>query len=117
MVDVIWFYENNFDNYKGQRYPECPVESYEAEITKLDFTDRDRISEVVEDLEQMGADFIAVLPDFRTDRGLDYPHIAVSFPDEEQMQQCARKYTGGSYSAPTGDGSIFKQWYFAGRND
>jgi hypothetical protein len=90
MIDAIWFYEQDFEN--GKPYPLTPAESHEVDISKLDFHDHKQINKIVKNLEQMGADFIAVLPDYRHRQGFDYPHIAVSFPYEEQAKKCARKY-------------------------
>jgi hypothetical protein len=101
MVDVIWFYEKDYDN--GSRYPDCPVGSYQAEIAKLDFTDHNRIDEVAEDLKQMGADFILVMPDFWHHKGFAYPHIAVSFPDEEQLNPMCQKIQGDLIDKKSGE--------------
>jgi hypothetical protein len=126
MVDAIWCYEKQFKD--GQYYPDGPDELYDVEILLIphaDFqkavngrrikVDKDSINklanEIVEDVKQMGADFILVCPDFRHHKGYDYPHITIGFSDEDQVKKCARKYTGGSYGAPF-DGP-FKRWCMA----
>jgi hypothetical protein len=114
MVDAIWCYKADYYPAADLDYPLCPDDSFETEICNRDFTDKNRMNEVVEDLKQMGAEFICVCPDYRHHKGYDYPHIAVTFPDEEQIIQCARKYTGGSYSAPVGAGP-FKKWCLAAK--
>jgi hypothetical protein len=90
MVEAIWFYEKDADN--GERYPETPIGSHWTEITDLEFDDTEQIKRAVTDLEKMGADFIAVLPDFLHHHGFLYPHIAVSFPNEEQVDKCIGRY-------------------------
>jgi hypothetical protein len=92
MIDAIWFYEKDIDVENRKLYPETPVGSWPTEITDLDFDDTEQIKRVVADLEKMGADFIAVLPDFLHHHGFLYPHIAVSFPNEKQVGECIGKY-------------------------
>ena len=94
MIYPIWFYEKDFKN--GKPYPISPAESYDGEIDVTDL-DTEQINEIVEDLERMGADFIAVCPDHQHPQGFAYPHIAVSFPDMRQVIRCARKYKGYYY--------------------
>ena len=113
MVDKIWCYEKDIQDDPEKRWPLCPTEFYEVEIN-FDFTDEDRINEIVEDVEKIGADTIIVCPDFVHHKGHLNPHISAGFSDEEQAKKCARKYTGGSYGAPS-DFAIpgVKDWRFA----
>jgi hypothetical protein len=55
MTDIIWCYEKDIQDDPDKRWPLCPAEFYEVEIN-FDFTDEDRISEIAEDVEKMGAD-------------------------------------------------------------
>jgi hypothetical protein len=116
MVEAVWVYEKDIAGDENARWPEAPYTSYEAEISDLDFTDLKKLRKVVEDLKQMGADFIVVCPDFRRLNGDQYPHIGVSFPDEEQVIKCASKYTGGQYSAPGVSPSPVKRWCLSPRD-
>ena len=113
MVDKIWCYEKDIQDDPTKRWPLCPAEFYEIEIN-FDFTDEDRINGIVEDVEKMGADTIIVCPDFIHHKGYLNPHICACFSREEQAKTCARKYTGGSYGAPS-DFALpgCKVWSFA----
>ena len=92
VIYPIWFYEKDHKN--GKPYPISPAESYDGEID-VTALDTERINKIVETLERMGADFIAVCPDDQHAQGFVYPHIAVRFsldaPTDTMCQKVQKK--------------------------